>query len=290
MINNFTLYSLTVLIWGTTWYVIKFQLGVVEPDVSVAYRFLLASVIMLVYCLVRNLKLRFSVFEHVFFLVQGFFLFCLNYILFYLAAVELTTGLIAVVFSGMLIFNTFNSALVFKTPITGSILLAALMGMTGITLIFLPELKSLSQTDKTLFALALSVAGTYSASVGNMVSIRNQRRQLPVLQANAWGMLYGALFTCVFAWMNGSAFVFDFRPAYIISLVYLSIFGSVIAFWCYLTLLGRIGAGNAAYATVLFPIVALLISTVFEGYQWSLLVFIGVLVSIAGNIIVLRKA
>jgi len=244
---------------------------------------------MLFYCLFRGLQLGFSVKDHLFFLLQGLFLFCLNYLLFYQSTYVLTTGLIAVVFTSMLIFNTVNSAVVFKSSVSKSFLLAAVLGITGISLIFWPELQKLNFEKATLYALLLAIAGSYSASLGNMVSLRNQQKNIPVIQANTWSMLYGGMLSCLYVIATGVRFTFDFSAAYIISLLYLSIFGSVIAFWSYLTLLGRIGAGKAAYATVLFPIVALLISTVFENYQWSLMAGLGVIISVAGNILILKK-
>ena len=287
--NNHSLYILTILIWGTTWYVIKFQLGVVAPEVSVAYRFLLAGAIMFCYCFFKQTNLVFPARDHLFFMIQGFFLFSLNYMLFYHSTFILTTGLIAVIFTSMLIFNTINSAILFKTPISSTFILAALLGVLGIVLIFMPELQKLNFGKATLYALFLAFAGSYSASLGNMASMRNQRQQIPVLQANTWGMLYGSVLTCLYAYFSNLNFNFDFSAVYIFSLVYLALFGTVIAFWSYLTLLGRIGAGNAAYATVLFPIVALLISTVFEDYQWSLMAVLGVLISLTGNILLLKK-
>lgn len=287
--SNLFLYVLTVVVWGTTWYVIKFQLGVVPADVSVAYRFVLAGLIMLSFCLIKGLKLRFSIKDHGFFLIQGFFLFCLNYILFYQSTFVLTTGLIAVVFTSMLIFNNINSAIFFKTKTSFSTMLAALLGIFGIGLIFWPELDKLNFDHATIYALLLAVAGSFSASLGNMASMRNQQHKIPVIQANTWSMFYGGGLTSLYAFTSGVTFSFDFSFSYISSLIYLSLFGSVIAFWSYLTLLGRIGAGKAAYATVLFPIVALLISTIFENYQWSLMAFAGVLISLVGNILILKK-
>jgi len=288
-VSNQFLYALTILIWGTSWYSIKFQLGVVSPDVSVAYRFILAGAIMLCFCKYRGLTLKFKLTDHGFFLIQGLFLFSLNYILFYQSTFVLTTGLIAVIFTSMLIFNTINSAVLFNTSITGWFVLAAFLGISGITLIFLPELQKLNFDKVTIFALLLAFAGSFSASLGNMASMRNQRRGIPVLQANTWGMIYGSMLTCLYALSQGSEFNFDFSPGYIISLIYLSLLASVIAFWSYLTLLGRIGAGNAAYATVIFPIVALIISTVFENYQWSVMALAGVIISLTGNLLVLRQ-
>jgi drug/metabolite transporter (DMT)-like permease len=276
------------MIWGTSWYAIKFQLGVVPADVSIFYRFFLAGSIIMIICRLKHLNLKFNRYDHGFFLIQGFFLFSLNYVLFYQSTFVLTTGLIAVIFTSMLIFNTLNSAIIFRTSISQWFVVAAFLGITGISLIFLPEFQKLNFDKVTIYAVALAFAGSFSASLGNMVSIRNQRHSIPVLQANAWGMLYGSMLTCLYALGRGSAFTIDFSPDYIISLLYLSLLGTVVAFWSYLTLLGRIGAGNAAYVTVIFPIVALIISTFFENYQWSLMALAGVIISFAGNLLVLK--
>ncbi len=286
-VSNLFLYMLTILIWGTSWYAIKFQLGVVSTDISVAYRFFLAGMVMLCFCKFKRLNLKFKLSDHGFFLIQGFFLFSFNYLLFYQSTSVLTTGLIAVIFTSMLIFNTINSAVFFHSAISGLFFLAAIMGISGICLIFLPELQKLNFDKATTFAVLLAFAGSFSASLGNMASMRSQRHGIPVIQANTWGMIYGSILTCIYSIGQGSDFNFDFSAGYIISLIYLSMFASVIAFWSYLTLLGRIGAGNAAYVTVIFPIVALIISTVFENYQWSLLALAGVVLSLAGNLLLL---
>lgn len=287
-VNNHFLYVLTIMIWGTSWYAIKFQLGVVPVDVSIFYRFFLAGSIIMIFCSLRRLNLNFNRYDHGFFLVQGLFLFSMNYVLFYQATFVLTSGLIAVIFTSMLIFNTLNSALLFNTSINLWFVVAALMGIAGISMIFFPEFKKLHFDQATIYAVVLSFAGSFSASLGNMVSIRNQQKGIPVLQANAWGMLYGSIITGIYALGRGSEFSIDLSPGYIISLLYLSLLGTVIAFWSYLTLLGRIGAGSAAYVTVIFPIVALLISTVFENYQWSLMALAGVIISFAGNVFMLK--
>lgn len=260
----------------------------VSADVSVAYRFILAAAIMLCFCRLRGLNLKFELTDHGFFLLQGLFLFSLNYILFYHSTFVITTGLIAVIFTSMLIFNTINSAVLFKTTITAWFIVAATMGIAGICLIFLPEIQKLNFDNATLYAVLLAFAGSYSASLGNMASMRNQRHGIPVIQANTWGMIYGSVLTCIYAMGRGSAFNFDFSAGYILSLFYLSSLASVVAFWSYLTLLGRIGAGNAAYATVIFPIVALIISTLFENYEWSLTALAGVIISLSGNLLVLK--
>ena len=287
--GNQFLYGATVLIWGSTWYAIKLQLGTVEPDLSVAYRFLIAAAVLIGFCLATGRSLRFSARHHVFIAAQGLFLFALNYLLFYYATAHLTTGVVAVVFSLIMLMNILNGALLFGNPVDRRVLGAAGLGLVGLVLVFRHELVSLDLASGPIVGLGLSIVATYSASLGNMASLRNQRAGLPVLQTNALGMAYGAAFMTGFALLRGAPLDFDPRPEYVGALIYLALFGSVIAFGCYLTLLGRIGADRAAYAAVLFPVVALAISTVLEGYVWTAPALIGVVLILAGNVLAVVK-
>jgi drug/metabolite transporter (DMT)-like permease len=289
MRQNLFLYLFTVLIWGSTWLAIKFQLGSVDPILSVVYRFTLASLILLAFAGLRKINLRFTARQHLFFALQGALLFSINYLLVYLAEQRLTSGLVAVIFSTLVFMNILIGALFLGTPVRWNVLVGALIGLVGITLVFLPELTAFSLQDSGFVGLLLSLGGTLSASFGNIVAARNQREGLPVVQINAFGMGYGAILMIIVAWITGANFTFEMTPAYILSLVYLSVFGSVIAFGAYLTLLGRIGADRAAYSSLLFPIVALGLSMLFEGYQWSLPALVGVLLVLVGNFIVLSK-
>jgi len=287
--ENLLLYAITVLIWGSTWLVITFQLGEVDPILSVAYRFTLASLLLLAYAGLRKANLRFSTRQHLFFGLQGVLLFSLNYLLVYLAEQRLTSGLVAVIFSMMVFMNILMGALFLGNPVRKNVVIGALIGLAGISLVFLPELKAFSLHDSGSVGLLLSLGGTLFASLGNIVSARNQREGLPVIQTNAFGMGYGAILMFIFALIAGKPFSFEATPAYILSLVYLAVFGSVIAFGAYLTLLGRIGADRAGYSSLLFPIVALGLSTLVEGYQWSAPALAGVLLVLAGNFIVLAR-
>ncbi len=287
--KNLVLYITTVLIWGSTWLVITFQLGEVDPMLSVAYRFSLASLLLLGFCWLRGINLRFSPGQHFFFGLQGILLFSLNYLLVYLAELYLTSGLVAVIFSTLVFMNIFSGALFLGTPVRSRVVIGAVIGLAGISLVFLPELSAFSLEDRGFVGLLLGLGGTIFASTGNIVSARNQREGLPILQTNAFGMGYGALLMFIFALASGAPFQFEVTPAYISSLVYLSVFGSIVAFGAYLTLLGRVGADRAAYASLLFPLVALGISTLFEGYRWSLPAFIGVTLVVAGNFLVLSR-
>ena len=287
--SNTLLYLITVIIWGSTWLVITFQLGTVPPELSVAYRFALASLILFVYIAARRLPARFSFKQHAFFALQGLFLFSLNYILVYLAESTLTSGLVAIVFSTIIVFNVVFGTLFLRNPVRLRVILGGTIGLLGLTLVFWPELSTLDLSSERAVGLLLAFLATISASLGNIISARNQRSELPVVQTNAYGMAYGALIMFVLALLRGAPLTFDASSEYIFSLLYLALFGSVIAFGTYLTLLGKIGPDRAAYVTVAFPIIALALSTIFEGLTWTLLQIGGVLLVIAGNVIVLRR-
>ncbi|WP_255838669.1 DMT family transporter [Pseudomonas benzenivorans] len=282
-----SLYLITVFIWGSTFFAIKSQLGVVPPEVSIAYRFALAALILLAWCWLMKLPMRFHFRQHLWMLAQGLTLFGLNYLVVYWATADVPSGLIAVVFSTIVLMNIANGALFFGKRPAASLLVGALVGLAGICLVFLPELTKLEVDAAALQGIFLSLLGTFIASLGNMVSTRNQLAKLPVVQTNAYGMLYGAAALGLIALAQGSAFTYEMSWTYTGSLVYLALFGSVLAFGSFLTLLGRIGAERAAYAMVLFPIVALGISTLFENYQWTLESLIGITLVFTGNALIL---
>ena len=287
--NNAILYVITVLIWGSTWLAIEFQLGVVQPEVSIVYRYLLASAVLFIWCKIRGLSLKFKVKDHRFFVLLGLLLFSLNYIFAYRAQIFITSALAAIAFSTMLWINIVLSRLVFGTRASGRVLVGAALGIVGIIVLFAPQVGSISLTDGVFFGSLLALAGATTASCGNMVSQAAQKRTLPVVETNTWSMFYGALLTCIVALASGHEFNFDATFTYITSLVYLAVFGSVVAFGAYLTLLGRIGAHKAGYATVMFPVVALVLSIAFEGLQPGLTIIVGATLVLLGNLLVLKK-
>lgn len=287
--KNFILFSASAIIWGSTWLVIKFQLGLVDPIISVSYRFILASFILLLFCRISGLNLKYNVKEHLFIALQGFFLFGINYWLVYLAEVHLPSGLVAVIFSMIIFFNIFNGAIFIGSPIRVRVIAGAALGIVGIGLVFKQELLSFSLSSDNSLALVIAGLGALTASLGNITSVHNQKINLPVIQTNAFGMMYGALFMLIISLIMGKHFSFEISYAYIGSLLYLSIFGSIIAFTCYLTLLGKIGADKAAYVTLIVPVIALILSTIFEEYTWTLYAFIGVALILIGNMLVLIK-
>jgi len=286
-VSTSVLYSLTVLIWGSSWLAIHFQIGVVPPEIAIVYRFVLASTLLVIWCLVRGISLRIASRHHPYLALLGFSLFSLNYLLFYYAAFDLATGLLAVIFSTMTVMNIFNSALFLKHRIQKKTIVAVIFGLTGMGLVFWPEIAA--SRSQAAGAIGMSLIATYLASIGNIVSARNQRHGISVASANAIGMAYGALFLFVFSLLSGTTFVIDTDIRFIGSLLFLALFASAIAFGCYLTLVGRIGPENAAYATVLFPIVALALSTWFESYAWQGRTLVGVSLVLMGNVVVLAR-
>jgi drug/metabolite transporter (DMT)-like permease len=283
------LYSLTVAIWGTTWYAITLQTGVVPVTLAIAYRFLLAAAILIAFCLATRRRLSFGLRDHLFMAAQGVFLFSLNYILFYVASLDMPSGLMAVCFSTVLLMNIANGAIFFRNSVDPRVFLGALLGLGGLFMIFWPEIESFGLHSKAVGGLVLSLIATYSASLGNMVSVRHKKAGIPVVESNAIGMAYGALCSLTIATFLGVPFVYDPRPIFSIALAYLALAGSVIGFGCFLTLVQRIGADRAAYATVLFPIVALGLSTWLEDYQWTKPAVAGVVLVLLGNVLVLMR-
>lgn len=287
--NNLLLYLATVAIWGSSWLGIKLQLGVVPPELSVLYRFIVAAALLLAWCRLRGLSLRFTWREHVAMALVGVPLFSLNYVIFYIATAYLTSGLVAVTFSTILIMNILFGALLIGSPIRPRVALGALFGLAGLCLVFWHDLAAFDTGSKGLIGLGLSLIATAFASLGNVASARNQKAGIPVVQGNAIGMAYGALCTLGVILLRGTPFVFDPSPFYVAGVLYLAVVATIIGFGCYLTLLGRIGADRAAYTSVVFPLVALGLSTIFENYQWTGLALVGVGLIVTGNVIVLAK-
>ena len=287
--KNHTLYLATIAIWGSTWFAIEFQLGSVPPIVSVVYRYALASALLFAWCLVRRIRLRYPLRAHAWFALLGSSLFGLNYVLSYSAQLHISSALTAIAFATILWMNVFHARLFFRTPVAPATLIGAMLGMAGVVTLFVPQIDSLSLRDGVVLGTALALSGAFVASLGNMVSQGAQRSGLGVLPANAWGMFYGALSTGVLALLQGHSPSFEWTTGYVGSLLYLAVFGSIFAFGAYLTLLGRIGAERAGYAVVAAPVVALLLSTLFEGLALTPSVLLGTTLVLSGNLFVLRN-
>ena len=289
--QNLFLYIASVFLWGTTWYAIKFQLGDVHPTLSIAYRFLIAAALLYIFCVITGRhKLKFSFKQHGLIAAQGFFLFCFNYWMTYQSTSYLTSGLVALCFSTMTIMNIFGQFLFFRIPFDKKVVIGAFLGLIGMVFVFYPEIDKLSLDDSSMLGVTLCLGGTLSASIGNMLSFRNTRHSMPVILTSTYAMAYGALFTFILALSIQAPLSFEIETGYIVSLLYLAIFGSALAFTFYLTLMAKIGADKAGYVAVLVPVVALLISTIFENYHWNIWSVSGSVLILAGNAIAMINA
>jgi len=286
---NLFLYAASVLIWGSTWYAIEFQLGVVAVEVSLAYRFLIAAALAFAWCGLRRSAWRLDWTAHRYFLSLGLLLFGLNYVAAYSAQIYITSALNAVGFSSMLWMNILCARLFFGRPIERRTYAGAGLGIIGIIVIFWPEIRDVSLADGVLIGIGFSLLGALIASLGNTVSQAAQKHKLPVMQTNAWGMLYGGLFNAGLALAQGRTFNFDSSAGYIISLLFLAVLGSVVAFACYLTLLGKIGLERAGYIAVMIPIVALVISALFEDLTLDMHILVGIGLAVLGNVVILGR-
>lgn len=283
------LYGATVFAWGFSWIVIKGQIGDVAPEVSVFWRFVLAALVMFGWSWIRGHQLKYPLKDHAKFLGLGVLIFSTNFTLFYYGSAYLPSGLVAVVFSIASTFNILLAFLLFAQRPALNVVIAGVMGICGIALMFWPEIMGTTLNANALEGLMLCGLGTLSFCLGNMVSAKAQGDGIAVIPASAWGMAYGAGFIGCFALLRGQSFDVPLDPLYLGSLVYLAVIASVIAFGSYLTLLGRIGSAKAGYATVIFPVVALAVSTVVENYQWSALAIGGVVLVLCGNVLMLRR-
>ena len=279
------LYVAVVFGWSTSWYPLSLQLGVVAPEVSIFWRFLVSSLMMLAITAFCGIRLRFEPGEHLRFLFLGMALFSTNFALFYNSSLYLASGLLAVILSMSSLINVVLVAAINRRPPPLLQMVAAIVGLVGLGLIFAPEFKTLPTAG---IAVAYGVLATFSFCIGNLLSSRSQQRGTPVLASTSWGMVYGTLFMGIIALLRGHPFIIDMSPSYLLSLAWLILVSSVMTFACYLSLVGRIGPGRAAYATVVFPIFALLISSRYEGYEWSVAALAGLALVIIGNLIMIR--
>lgn len=286
---NALLYCLVVVIWGTTWIAIYLQQGPVAAPVSIFWRFAVATALMMIIMLARGKLRSLSLRDHLFCLLQGSCVFCFNFWCFYTAAAWINTGLESVIFSMAVLFNAVNSFFFFGQKPPLRFYCAAALGLTGIVTLFWHDLMSSGFSGSLLLGIGLSALGTYGFSLGNMISLRHQKKGLEVMTTNSWAMLYGTLLIATIALVRGDNFTPQWTFSYLGALLYLAVFGSVIAFGAYFTLVGRIGPSNAAYSTLLFPLVALSFSTVYEGYSWQMNAVAGLVLILVGNLVMFAR-
>ena len=287
--NNVGLYVLTVLIWGTTWFAIKMQVGHAPNEVSIAYRAALASMFLLTWCKYKGYSLKFRLKDHFFLCGLGLSMFSVHLLFVYGASQYLVSGVISVVFSIVSFLSIFYNYVFFRAKPTLNIIMGVVIGITGICIFFWDEVSRLSYESDTILGLQLALCGTIVFALGGSISKRNHMQGIETVPAMAMGMVYGAIAATCYVLIKGSQFVLPESYAYWASLMYLVVPGSIIAFLCYMQLIKNIGPELAGYTSVLFPTVALLVSFVLEGYQGSFNDFIGFAFVLTGNVLVMRK-
>ena len=284
---NALLYTITWFCWGGSWLAIKWQQGNVPVQQSIAYRFAIASVILLVGLIILRRLTATTRRDQLFCLLQGFCLYSMNFVAFYLATHYISSGLVAVVMSTAVLMNTLFARLIWGQTPNRYLRLAAPLGISGLIMLFWQDLSSDQITSDTLIGITYSLTGTLLFSLGNMISIRQARAGLPTLTSNAWGMLYGCLLMALVNTILGDPWIIEISTHYLSGLLYLALIASVLAFPTYLLLVARTSASSAAYVLVATPILALTLSWLFEDYQWTVSGVSGVVVIILGNLLIL---
>jgi len=289
-LKNWQLFATCVLIWGTTWYAITFQVGRVAPEVGVALRYTIAGTVVLVSCLLREMKLRFTLREHLLFALQGSFLYGVSYICVYRAEQHVVSGLVAVGYSASPLVTGLGAWMAFDTRYTARFVSGGLLGIAGIALMFWPEFGRAAGSHDVALGALFTVAAVLLSAVGSLTASRNRAQGLPFWPSLGYGMLYGAAVSAVAAMLQGQVFAAPAVASWWISLLYLALAGSVLTFACFLTLQERIGPGPTGSVGVMTPLIALLVSMAFEGFRPGALTFTGAALAVTGNVLMLRRA
>ena len=284
------LFVTNVLVWGFTWIAITYQIGETTPEIAIFYRFVLAAVTLVLVLWATGRLRRIPWRQQPYLALTGLCMFGINYVLVYHGTGYITSGLVALLFSTATIFNALNSALFFGERPRARFLVGAALGVGGLACLFAHDLADLDPTGASLTGAGLVIAGTYSSSLGNMVARRNDRAGLDLATACVWSMAWGTLFLGFYALANRSVFPVDLSIPFIVALLYLAIPGTAIAFLAYLELVRRLGAPTAAFSTVLYPVIALAVSTVVENYRWTPEGALGLVLILAGNVLVFAPA
>lgn len=277
--------AIPTVIWGTTWYVIKTQIGVVPVEWSVAYRFLLAGLIMFLITAIRRRQLVYPPRAHLFFFGVGLFQFFGNFNFVYQVSEIVTSGLIAAAFALLIVPNSILAWMIFRHGVGRSFVIGAALGIVGVGLLFRQEIVTLRGGPELIWGLGATVLAVLSASAANVMQAAPSAKGYSMTGMLAWAMLYGAALDVAAAWLIAGPPIIEWTPVYIGGVVYLAVFASVIAFVLYFQVIREIGPALAAYSGVLVPFVAMGISTVLEGYRWTLPAAIGAVLTISGLLI-----
>lgn len=287
------LFAICVLTWGTTWYAITFQLAHASPEIGVALRFALAGVVILAMCAWRGQPLRLRAADHARIALQGVFMYGVSYICVYHGEKYIASGLVAVGYSASPLTSGLGARLLFGVRVSPRFVLGGLLGIVGVALIFWPEFGRAARSETTALGALFTVASVLLSTAGSLTASRNARHGVPLWPALGYGMLYGAAACVVVAGVQGqsllpSSTAFS-QPSWWLSLLYLSLAGSVATFACFLTLQDRIGPGPTGAIGVMTPLLALVMSMTFENFQPTVLTFVGAALAVLGNTLVLSR-
>lgn len=276
------------LIWGTTWYAITLQLGTVHPSASVAYRFAIASAALFLFCWIRRERLALTPRQHLAVLGQGMLTFAIQYPLVYEAERHIASAVVAVIFAGLAFVNLVLFRLLLGHKADWRAWIGAVLGVVGVGAMFVAELQRAEAGDGALYGLILALIGMIVAAGGNLAAWKAQREQAPVLPSVAWAMGYGSGLVVLFGLVTGVPFTFEWTTAYVGSLLYLSIFGSVVAFALYFMLARAKGYALASYISALTPPIALTMSVLFEDASFGWAAGLGLVCVLAGQVLLIR--
>jgi drug/metabolite transporter (DMT)-like permease len=282
------LFAICVGVWGTTWHAITYQLGEMAPEFGVALRFAIAGAAVLALAVARGERLRFAAPAHAAMALQGAFLYGVSYVCVYHAERHIASGLVAVGYSASPLLAAVGAAVLFGTPLGGRFLVGGLLGLTGVACIFWPEIVRPAGDRHAGLGALLTVASVLLSAVGSLTASRNRRLGVPLLPAMGFGMLYGAAAAAAVGVCLDRSFSWPAAPSWWLSMAWLALAGSVVAFACFLTLQDRLGPARAGTVGVMTPLLALVVSLLFEGYRPDLLAGLGAALAVAGNAIMLR--
>jgi drug/metabolite transporter (DMT)-like permease len=281
--------ALCALIWGTTWFAITLQFGVVDPVISLVYRFGLAGGLLFLWCLLRGEGVSLTRAQHVAAFGVGLFTFGGDYTLVYWAEERVNSAVVAVLFAAMAFVNLIAFRIVYAQRAPLASWFGASLGVAGVALLSWSEITASNLSPRALVGLGLAFSGVIAACIGNLFARRGEMAGAPVAASTAWAMAYGAALLVVFALVTGRVWAFEMSARYIGSLLYLSVFGSVIAFLLYFGLARRRGYATASYIGALTPPVAMLVSSFFEAKTWGILALAGVVLVLSGQVLLLMK-
>jgi drug/metabolite transporter (DMT)-like permease len=280
------IFFLNVLVWGFSWIAITFQVNEAPPEVALLYRIALAAVMLVLFLVVTGRLTRVPARQHPFLALTGLSLFCVNYLLAYTSTLYIASGVSALVFSTVTVFNALNSMIFYGERQGPRFVLGVVAGIGGLACMFWRDLVALDLTSASLIGGGFMLAATSVFSLGNMMSRRNNAAGIDLPTATAWSMVWGSVFLLVYVLAQGHTLSLDYSASFYAALLYLALPGTVIGFLAYLEIVKRIGAPLAAFSAILYPAIALTVSTFVEGYEWTPASVAGLMLIAAGNMLV----